>query len=136
MRAIGVAVGMAPRIVSRTCDRHLELNLLVIGSQVVVTHRPIDGNAVFRVHAEVRRVQPRRKGRPVYGTTANATTAIVGAEGQRMLAAGDAEIFPVELVRTGLIADPVALTVPEGPGLKTNHIESRPCQSLQQNSAG
>ena len=48
--------------------------------------------------------------------------------------AGDARIFPVESVRSRFIADPVALRIPERPGLQAHYFETGPGQPLQQNA--
>ena len=68
------------------------------------------------------------------GASANAFAAIVGAERERVLAAGDAEIVPVEIVRAGFVGDPLAFGVPEWACLEANYFEACARKSLQKNA--
>ena len=98
--------------------------------------RPVDADAVLGVDAEIRRMKARREGRPMHRAAADAFAAVVFAEGQRMLAAGDPQIGPVQFVRALFVADPVTLGIPERASLETDHPEARPRQALQQYAAG
>jgi hypothetical protein len=71
----------------------------------------------------------------VHGATANAFPAVVSAEGQRMLTARDTNIVPVKIVRALLIAHPIALGIPKGASIKSDHAKARAGQALQKNSA-
>ena len=72
----------------------------------------------------------------MHGAAADAFAAVVRAERERIGAAGDAQIFPVEFVRAGFVADPVALRIPERAGFEPDHVEACARQSLQQHAAG
>ena len=136
VRAVGIAVRMAPGKIGRTGDGHLEFELFVVGTQSLVGNGPVGADAIARVDLEVRRMKAGSEGGPVDRAAADAFAAIVGAEGEWIGAAGDAEIFPVELVRAGFVADPVAFGIPEGAGFEGDDTETRAAEALQQDAAG
>ena len=70
------------------------------------------------------------------GAASNALAAIIRAKFERVRAANHAQIFPVELVRAGFVADPILLGVPEGAGLETDNVEPGTRQPLQQDTTG
>ena len=70
------------------------------------------------------------------GAAADPSPAVVGAEGEGIFAACYAQLVPIEIVRAGLIADPIALGIPEWARLESDDAKSRASQSLQQHSAG
>src|SRR5436309_11280418 len=72
-----------------------------------------------------------REGCPVHGAAANTPAAIVFPQGERVLPANKAQIIPVQLVRAGLVADPVALRVPKRAGLEAHDAEAGLGQPLQ-----
>jgi hypothetical protein len=53
-----------------------------------------------------------------------------------MVAAGNAEVVPVELMRAGFVGDPVSLGVPEGAGFETGNLEPGARETLQENTPG
>src|SRR3954449_12290698 len=61
---------------------------------------------------------------------ADAASAVVLAELDRILAADHARLGPVELVRAGLVGDPVRIGTPEGARLEHEHLPIAPCQAL------
>ena len=71
----------------------------------------------------------------MHRAAADAFAAVVGAQRERVVAAGDAQVLPVELVRACLVADPVALRVPERPGFEPHDAEARAREPLQQHAA-
>src|SRR5919201_6329536 len=76
-------------------------------------------------------MEARREGCPVHGAAANTPAAIVFPQCERVLPSNNAQIIPVQLVRAGLVADPVALRVPEGAGVEAHDAEAGLGQSLQ-----
>ncbi len=80
-------------------------------------------------------MKARSESSPVDGAAAHALAAVIGAEREGILSAGYARIFPVKLVRSGFIGDPVAFGVPERAGFERNYIKACARQTLQQNSA-
>ena len=71
----------------------------------------------------------------MHGAATNAFAAIVRAKRERILAAGDALVFPVKLVRTGLVTDPIALGIPKRSGFHAQHLEAGASQPLEQHAA-
>jgi hypothetical protein len=124
MRAVGMAVRVSPGKPGGAGDGHLKFKKLVVRFEVPVGDGPVDADAVGGVDVEVRWMKARREGGPVDGASADAFAGVVVAEGEGMLAAGDAQIVPVELVRAALVADPIALGVPEGTGLEADNLEA------------
>src|SRR5919199_6845404 len=80
-------------------------------------------------------MEARREGRPVHGAAANAPAAIVFAQCERVLPSNNAQIIPVQLVRAGLVTDPVTLRVPEGAGVEAHDAEAGLGQPLQHHTA-
>ncbi len=68
-------------------------------------------------------------------TSAYALAAIVRTQRQRIGAAGDARILPIEFVRPCFVADPIALGIPEGTGFETEDVKTGTRQPLQKNAA-
>src|SRR5690348_2791985 len=81
-------------------------------------------------------MEARREASPMHRAAADALAAVVGAEGQRLAAAGDAQVVPVEVVRSDLVADPVALGVPEGSGVEADDAEAGAREALDEHAAG
>src|ERR1700722_452709 len=69
-------------------------------------------------------------------TPATTLATFVSAQWEWVGAASNPQVFPVEPVRAGLIADPVTLCIPERTGLKPNHTEACARESLDQHAAG
>lgn len=53
MRTVDVTVRVAPGIIGRTCDRHLQFELLIVRAKDAVVDGPIGADAVARVNLEV-----------------------------------------------------------------------------------
>src|SRR5947209_7535816 len=134
MRAVGIPMRMAPGKVGRPGYRHLKFELLIIRAKSFIGDRPIRSETIARVDLEIGRMKARREGRPVNGTSAYALAAVVRAKGEGIRAAGDAKIFPVEFVRSGFVADPVAFCVPEGASFKRDYSEPSAAQALKKNT--
>ena len=136
MRTVSIAVRMAPGIIRRPGNGHLQFELLVVGLDVCVGDGPVSAHAIARIDLEVGGMQPGSERRPVDRATANALAAVIGAQRQRISSPGDARLSPVELVGAGLIADPVALRIPEWPRFQAHDVEACAGQPLQQHAAG
>src|SRR5919201_1462812 len=76
-------------------------------------------------------MEARREGCPVHGAAANTPAAVVFPQRERVLPTNNAQIIPVQLMRAGLVADPVALGVPEGAGVEAHDAEAGLGQPLQ-----
>jgi hypothetical protein len=113
---------MSPGIVGWACHGHFELKQLVVGFDVGVVDRPIDTHAITRVNLEIGGMEPGCERCPMYRTSADALSAVICSEGQWVGAPGDARLRPVEIVRTGFIANPVAFCIPEGPSFQSDHV--------------
>jgi hypothetical protein len=97
MRTIGMAVRLAPGIVSRAGDRHLPLKQFVVRLDVCVIDGPVDTDAILRVDLEVGGMEAGHKRSPVNGASADALAAIVRAQRKRILATCNAQVVPVEV---------------------------------------
>ena len=80
MRAVGIAVRIAPRIIGRAGHRHFQFQQLVIRFQLLISNRPVDADAVVGVNTKVRRMQTRRERRPMHGASADTLAAVVSAQ--------------------------------------------------------
>ena len=129
-----VAVRVAPRP-ELAGDGQLALEPLVVGLQVLVGDRPVGGHAVARVDLEVGGVKARRVPGVVDHRAAHAAPAVVLAELDRVLAADDPRLGPVQLVCAGLVGDPVLVGVPERPGLQDQHPPAPPGEALRERRA-
>ena len=136
MRPVGIAVRMAPGIIRGPGDRHFQFELLIVGLNVFVGDGPVGADAIARVDLEVGRVKPRRERGPVHRAAAHALAAVVRAEGQRIGAAGDARIVPVELCEPASSLTQSRSVSQNGPASKPNHVEAGAGQALQQHAAG
>ena len=135
VRAIGIAVRMAPGIVGGTGDGHFNFELFVVRADFFVGDGPVRANAISGVDLEVGGMETRGKGGPVDGTSAYAFAAVVRAEGEGVGASGDARVFPVELVGAGFVADPVVFGVPEGAGFEAEYVEAGAGEALEEDAA-
>jgi hypothetical protein len=129
-----MTVGFTPGKPRRTRDRDLPLEELIVRFNLAVRNWPVGSNAVPRIHLEVRWMEARRERCPVHRASADSLAGVVVAERQRVFSAGDSEVVPIELVRTGLIRYPVALGIPERTCLETYDREARPGETLEQYS--
>ena len=134
VRPMRVAVRIAPRPVL-TGDRQLELEALVVGLEVGVGDRPVLRHAVARAHLEVRRVKARAVAGIVDHRAADAVAGVVLAQLDGILAADYALVRPVELVRAGLVGDPIGVGIPERPTLEDDHAPAAARQALSERAA-
>ncbi len=134
VRAVRIAVRVAPGP-ELAGDRQLALQALVVGLQVLVGDRPVGGHAVAGVDLEVRGVKAWRVAGVVDHRAADAAAAVVLAELHGILAADDPRLGPVQLVRAGLVGDPVLVGVPERPGLQHEHAPALAREALRERGA-
>ena len=52
-----------------------------------------------------------------------------------MIASGDAQIIPIQLMRAGFVGNPISLGVPEWAGFKADHFETGAREALEKNTA-
>jgi hypothetical protein len=100
--------------VGRPGNRHFKLKLFIIGAKDFIGDWPIDTNTVPCMDFKVRWVQARGECGPVDGASADTLAAVVGAQGKRVIAAGNAWLLPVEVMRADFVGDPVTLGIPKG----------------------
>ncbi len=91
-------MGIAPRITGRACHGHFQFQQLVVRFEIPIRNWPVRSDSVLRVHFKIRRMKPGRERSPVNGPSSDPFAAIIGAESERIFAAGDAHVFPVKLV--------------------------------------
>ncbi len=113
-------------------DRQLGLDLLVVRTQVLVVDGPVGADAVVGEGGKVRGVEPGGVTGVVHHRTADAATGVVLAQLDRVRAADDAVLGPVQLVRPGLVGHPVLVGVPERAGLENDDVPAVPGQPLGQ----
>ena len=128
---VRVAVRVAPRPVLAG-HRQLELEPLVVGLQVLVGDRPVLPHPVARADLEVGGMKARAVAGVVDHRAADAVAGVVLAELDRVLAADDPLLGPVELVRAGLVGDPVLVGIPERARLEHHHLPAAAGQPLGQ----
>ena len=80
-------------------------------------------------------MKPRRVPGVVDHRAAHAAARVVRAERHRVGAGDDPGLGPVQVVRPGLVADPVGVRVPERPGVQGGHPPAGPGQPLRQHRA-
>src|SRR5665213_1381279 len=85
--------------------------------------------------AEIGGMQPRSERCPVNRAASHAFAAVSRPKRQWFLTGSDPHIVPIQLMRSFLIAHPVAFGIPEGSGIEANHAESGPREPLQQHTA-
>ena len=66
---------------------------------------------------------------------ANTAARVVGAKGDGVVSSNDALICPVEFVRAGFVAHPVAFGVPERARFDADNPKPGPCEPLQEHAA-
>src|SRR5437764_5261603 len=116
MRPVRISVRISPREVGWTGHWNFSLQEFVVGFQVLVGDGPICADSVFCVHPKIRWMEARSERRPMNGATAHAFAAVIFAQRERIFAAGNPQIVPVEFVRSLFVADPISFRVPERSG--------------------
>ena len=129
VRGVRVAVRIAPRPVLPG-HRQLPLHLRVVRTQVRVGDRPVRADAVPALRGEVRRVEAGRVAGVVHHRPADAPAGVVLAQLDRVRAADDPLLGPVEVVAAGLVGHPVLVRVPERAGLQDHDPPAVPGQPL------
>ena len=134
VRRVRVAVRIAPRPVLAG-DRQLALDPLVVRLQVPVGDRPVGADAVARARLEVGGMEARRVAGVVDHRAADPVPGVVLAQLDRVVAADDALVRPVEVVRAFLVGDPVLVGVPEGAALEHDDPPARAREPLGEHRA-
>ena len=109
---VGIAVRVAPWP-PLAGDRQLELESLVVGLEVLVGDRPVLPNPVAGADLEVGGVKARAVAGVVDHRAADPVAGVVLAQLDRVAAADHPILRPVDLVRAGLVGDPVLVGIPE-----------------------
>ena len=134
MRPVRVAVRVSPWPVLAG-HRQFLLDLLVVRTQLGVGERPVGAHPVGGTGHEVARMEARGVAGVVDHRAADAAPGVVRTHRHRIGARDHPRIRPVQVVRSGLVADPVGIGVPERPGVERRHPPARPGQSLRQDRA-
>src|SRR5207247_7885056 len=120
MRRMRIGVWISPRPVL-SGDGELELDPLEVRLEVPVGDRPVGADAVARTDLEVRRVKARRVTGEVRHRAADALPRVVLAHLDRIAAADEPFVRPVERMRSRLVAYLVAVGISAGPLLGRDH---------------
>ena len=131
VRPVRVAVRVAPRPVLPG-DGQFLLDGGVVGPQLLVPEGPVGADPVVAQRREVARVEARRVARVVHHRAADAPARVVGAQRHRVGAGDHPRVGPVEVMRAGLVADPVGVGVPERARVQGHDPPARPGQPLRQ----
>lgn len=67
--------------------------------------------------------------------SADTFAAVICAKRDRVLTPRDAQVVPVQLVRSGFVAHPIAFSVAQWAGVETDYIETSARESLQEHAA-
>ena len=116
MRRERVPVRVPPRPVLAG-DGQLALDRLVVRPELLVGDRPVGADAVAGAGPEVRRMKAWAVAGVVDHRPADAAARVVLAHLDRVGAADDPLLVPVQRVRAGLVGDPVLVGMPERAGL-------------------
>ena len=134
VRAVRVGMRVAPRP-ALAGDGELGFDVVVVGLQVVVAEGPVGAGAVAGEGFEVAGVQPRGIAGVVDHRPADAAAGVVRAERHRVVAGDDARLGPVQVVRAGLVANPVLVRVPERAGVQGGDAPAAARQPLRERGA-
>ena len=127
----GVTVWVAPRPVL-SGHRQLEFDALVVATDVLIADRPICSYAVESVRLEVAGMEPWRVAGVVDHGAADAAPGVVLAQLDRVVAAENALLRPVQGMRAGLVGNPVLVGMPERAGLQYHDAPARSRQPLRE----
>jgi hypothetical protein len=118
-------------------DGQFALDALERRTQLVVRDRPVDGDAVARTHLEIGRMEPRDVPREMRHRAPHADARVVLSKLDRIAARDDAVVRPVQACLTGslLVADPVAVGVPERPLLEHDDLPPAARETLGNHAA-
>src|SRR5581483_389530 len=97
MRSVRIAMRIAPGEVGGTGNRNFFLQQRIIRLEVLIGDGPVGSNAILGVDAKIGWVETRRKACPMDGATTDPFPTIIRAQRNRVLAAGNAQLVPVEL---------------------------------------
>src|SRR6185312_12319198 len=104
MRPVGIAAApRIPGIAHRTGDLQRLLDLLVIALHLLGRDRPIDGVAELRARLEPFRAEAQRDHGEMDGAAPDPAAAVVAAEADRVAAAADPVLAPIELMLRPLV---------------------------------
>lgn len=134
MRGKGIAMRVAPRPILAG-HRQLELDLLVVGSDVLVAQGPVGAHPVEGAGREIAGVEPRGVAGVVHHGAAHPAPGVVLAQLNWVVTADDALLGPVQRVGAGLVGHPVLVGVPERAGLEDHDPPARTRQPLRQHRA-
>ena len=113
-------------------DGQFTLDCLVVRAELVVVDGPVGADPVEAVGVEVGRMEAGGVAGVVHHRPAHAATRVVLAHLDRVGAADDALLVPVQLVRAGLVGDPVLVGMPERAGFDDHDPPTGPGQTLGQ----
>jgi len=124
--AIGIAPARrAPGIAHRPRDLQRVLDLGVVAPHLRRRDRPVDAVAEPRARLEPFRAKAQRHHREMHGAAADPLAAVVAAEFERIVAAADPRVGPVQLVLALLVRGEVVERPPERTGVEGDGAEPR-----------
>ena len=124
-------MGVAPRPVLAGHGQ-FAFDGLVVRADLLVVDRPVGAHPVETVGVEIGRMEARGVSGVVHHRPAHAAAGVVFAHLDRVGAADDPFLVPVQLVRSGLVGDPVLVGMPERAGFDDHDPPSGPGQTLGQ----
>ena len=132
VRGVRVAVRVTPRPVLAG-DRQLGLDALVVRLELLVGDRPVGADPVARCGSRSRRGESAARSRRSGPSSRRRRARSCSCPARPGSLAADHPLGrPVELVAAGLVGDPVAVGVPERPGLEDHDPPAAPRQALGQ----
>ena len=102
-----------------------------MGLEFLVPERPVEPDPVGRGGVEVAGMEARDIAGEVHHRPADPAAGVVGTQRDRVGSVDDPRIVPIQVVGSGLVADPVGLRVPEGPGLQAGHLPASVGKALE-----
>ncbi len=126
---------IAPGIVRRTSHGQFALDQFVVGFEIPVRDGPVGADSFAGIDVEIGGMKSWREGRPVDRASTNTLAAVVGAQRERVFAARDPFVVPVEIVRAFFVAHPIGFGIPERTRIEPYNVEARASQTLQQDTS-
>ncbi len=116
---------------------HWELRLeqAVVLLELAIVDGPVGADTVVRESPKVGGMEPGRIAGEVHHRAPDPPSRVVAAELDWVRARDHPGLVPVQLVRAGLVAHPVLVGVPEGPGVEHHDVPPVPSQPLRQDGA-